>query len=696
MAGDPKGERRVITALFCDVVGSTGLAERLDPEEWAEIMNRAFELLSAPVARYEGTVARLMGDALLAFFGAPTAHEDDPQRAVRAALDMLEAIQPYREELRRRNGIDFDIRVGMNTGPVVVGDVGSAVASEYTAMGDAVNVAARMQQTAAPGTVRLSATTYRAVEPLFEAEALGPIDVKGRVEPVDAYRVIRPRARPGRLRGIPGITAPLVGRDGELARLREALEELRQGRGQVVSLIGEAGLGKSRMLDELRQLWTGEFGQRLWIVSHGVAYDASRPYGLFQQRMREFFGIELDDPTEAIHRKVTEGMRAQGMPEEQIALCTIAAERLIAAKALHDAPDLPADAIKAEIGAQMYAAWRRLASDSPAVLVFDDLHWADHASAELIVRLLGLTTEVPILFLFAFRPERESPAWMVRSTAMSDYSDRYTEIVLQPLDATKTDDLVSALLQIADLPGELRSLILRKTEGNPYFVEEIVRTLIDGGVVVQSRDGLHWKAATRVEDIKIPDTLQALLVARIDRLDRETRATLQLASVIGRSFYYRVLQKLSDSAIALDRHLEALALVELVREASRLPELEYMFKHELARDAAYGSILNRARRDLHRRVAQAIEALFPDKLEENAHRLAQHFEASGDAERAGRYYEMAGQAAEGLSANVESAAHYQRAVEAAERRGAPDEERSRLRRRRDEVLVLARQAADAR
>lgn len=255
--------------------------------------------------------------------------------------------------------------------------------------------------------------------------------------------------------------------------------------------------------------------------------------------------------------------------------------------------------------------------------------------------------------------------------------------------AQQTDALVSGLLQIADLPQELRQLILRKAEGNPYFVEEIVRTLIEQGVVYQTDDGLRWKASTRVEDITLPGSLQTLLMARIDRLDQETRSTLQLASVIGRSFYYRILKAVSDSAVALDRHLVALQRVELLREAGRLPEMEYIFKHELARDAAYNTILNRRRREFHRRVGEVIELLFPDKLEENAHRLAQHFEAAGDHERALRYYVMAGDAAAAIYANVEGASHYAHALNAAKAQGAPSDVLALLQARESQLLETA-------
>jgi len=248
-----RGERRVVTILFCDVTGSTAMAEHLDPEEWAEIMAEAFDYLTRPVRHYEGIVARLMGDAILAFFGAPVAHEDDPQRAILAGLDIIAGIQPFREQIRREYGLDFNVRVGINTGPVVVGEIGSDFAGEYTAMGDAVNLAARMEQTAEPGSVQVSAHTYRWARPFFDFEALGEIPVKGKSEPVAAYRVIQRKSRPGSGRGIEGLNSPLVGRGMELARLHQAIDELDQGRGQVVFVMGDAGLGKSRLIAELRR-----------------------------------------------------------------------------------------------------------------------------------------------------------------------------------------------------------------------------------------------------------------------------------------------------------------------------------------------------------------------------------------------------------------------------------------------------------
>lgn len=685
-----KGERRIITILFCDVVKSTSLADGLDPEEWTDVMNRAFGVLTGPIERYEGTVARLMGDSILAFFGAPVAHEDDPQRAVFAALEIMSEVKTFAQQIKAQYGLDFEVRVGINTGPVVVGDVGSQRVSEYTAMGDAVNVAARMEQTARAGKIQISEDTQRLVAPLFELEDLGGIEVKGKTGPVRAFCVLSAKAQPGRLRGIRGISAPLIGREREMEQLRGAMQGAKEGRGQIICLIGEAGLGKSRLLDEARKLWLLDNPAYTWELVQGSPYDTARPYGLFQKYARDMFGIHLDDPPEVIHQKVEVGFG--DAPSEMVQLCKVTMERVIAAKDLHDGSSFRADEVRDDLYHITEHAWRNAAL-VPTVCVFDDIHWADQASINLLTHVYKVTEERPLLFICAFRPERQSPGWQAKLKAETEYPHRYTEIALAPLDAQRTDSLVSALLNIADLPKDLRALIIRKTEGNPYFVEEIVRTLIEQGIVYQTDDGLRWKASTKVEDIAIPDTLHALLVARIDRLDAEARDTLQLASVIGRSFYLRILKAISDSAMALDKQLASLQKVELVREAARKPELEYIFKHELARDAAYNTILVRRRRELHRQVGEAMELLFRETPEDNAHRLAQHFALAGDAAKAYRYYVMAGEVAVSVSATAEAIDHFSRALDVAAELAVPAAERTALEQRRNELSAASRSLA---
>jgi len=309
------------------------------------------------------------------------------------------------------------------------------------------------------------------------------------------------------------------------------------------------------------------------------------------------------------------------------------------------------------------------------------VHWADQASVDLLLHVFRVTETNPMVFVCALRPERQSPGWQIKLRAEAQYAHRYTEIVLSPLDAQRTNDLVSALLNIADLPRDLRALIIGKTEGNPYFIEEVVRSLIEQGIVYQTEDGLRWKSSTKPEDIALPDTLHALLVARIDRLDAETRATLELASVIGRTFDVRILRAVSQSAPSLDLQLAALQRVELVRAVARKHGLEYTFKHELARDAAYATILLRRRRELHRQVGEAMEALFADRHEEVAHVLAQHFAAAGESEKAYRYYVMAGNAASAVSADAEAVDHLTHALQTAASLQLPTTERTALEQR---------------
>ncbi len=584
-----EGERRIVTVLFCDVAGSTAMAEQLDPEEWTEVMNEAFEFLIAPVQRYEGTVARLMGDAILAFFGAPTAHEEDPQRAVMAGLEIVEGIEPFRESIKQDYGLDFDVRVGINTGPVVVGDVGTQAAGEYTAMGDAVNVASRMEQTAERGTVQISESTYALVSPLFDLDPIGSIEVKGKTEPVLSYRVTGRKAQPGRLRGIEGLSSPVIGRSAETETLRTILDEVREGRGHVVSLMGEAGLGKSRLIEETRQSWQDASPSLTWTETRGVSYDSSRPYGLFLQQLRQICGAEEGDSADVIREKIATNGDLQ--PEAQ-SLLARALELLSTAGPGPDETQLEGQAVKNEIFDVVLRFWQAVLNERPGVVVFDDIHWADPASVELLVHLLQLSEEAPVLFLCALRPERQSAGWKIKQAAEADYPHRYTELMLSPLSDDDSDALVNNLLAVADMPDELRRLILGKADGNPFFVEEIVRTLIDSGAVVQDDTGMRWRATTRVDSIDIPSSLQALLVSRFDRLEEEARKTLQLASVIGRSFYYQVLELVSDTATALDRQLSTLQRVELIREGARVPDLEYAFRHELTRDAAYHSILS--------------------------------------------------------------------------------------------------------
>ncbi|MES0360656.1 MAG: adenylate/guanylate cyclase domain-containing protein [Anaerolineales bacterium] len=686
------GERRVVTILFSDVKGSTAMAENLDPEDWAEIMNDAFGFLTKPIIRYGGTVARLMGDAILAFFGAPIAHEDDPLRAVLAGLDIVNGIQSFREQVSVEYDLDFNVRVGINTGVVVVGEMGSALAGEYTAMGDAVNLAARMEQTAKPGTVQITGETYRLVAPWIEVESLGGIDAKGKSDPVPSYCVLRRKKEPGRSRGISGLNSPLVGRDTEYARLESALDVLERGRGQIVTLIGEAGLGKSRLIEDAKSKSVDQPEETVrWVYSRGISYESARPYSLFVQTLRQVCNVKDDDPPEKIQKKVAESFKNLEMDQQTGILRTVEMLLSVDSKVEDSGTQLEGEALKREIFDSMLNVWQSLAGKQPLVLVFDDLHWADTSSVELLIHLFQLTDGHPIVFLCAFRPHRKSPAWRVKTSAEVEFTKHYLEISLDALGERDSDQLVNNLLVNSELPDDLRKTILEKSEGNPFFLEEVMRTLIDSGMIVQEENGLRWDETADYKKIDIPDSLQALLLARIDRLESEPRRILQLAAVIGRVFYYRVLKSISDGVSNLDDQLVILQRMELIQENSQMPEQEYTFRNELTRDAVYESILRRQRRMYHRKVGEAIENIFGEKLIEEAHQLAYHFNAARDYPRALKYYQIAGDQSFKLFANQEAGDHYQRAIEIALKLNVPSVKLARLYNSRGRALELLNQ-----
>lgn len=673
------GERRVVSILFSDVKGSTAMAENLDPEDWAEIMNEAFSYLTKPIIRYGGTVARLMGDAVLAFFGAPTAHEDDPLRAVLAGLDMVNGIQSFRRQISSEFALDFNVRVGVNTGVVVVGEIGSALAGEYTAMGDAVNLAARMEQTAKPGTVQITEDTYRLVSPWIEVESLGNIEAKGKSDLVAAYRVLGRKLQPTRARGIAGLSSPLVGRAREYEQLKTVMSELLEGKGRIVTLIGEAGLGKSRLIEELHNDLQGQTSAEYqWIEARGISYEISRPYGLFVQTLRQLCCVNDDDPPEIIRQKVSESFKSLD-PDKQMGI-TNTVKLLLT---VHNGDDdtnqpLKGEAVKKEIFDSISNIWYAKAHEKPLITVFDDLHWADSASIDLIHHLFQLADQVPILFVCAFRPYRDSSAWQLKNNSGKDFSHNYLEIDLAPLDDYDSSQLVENLLSITDLPVDLRSIIFRKSGGNPFFLEEIVRMLIDRELIQRDADENHWHLSDRYEEIDIPDNLHALLLARIDRLDQDTRHTLQLASVIGRIFSYRVLQSIADRVENLDEKLDILQRMDLIQETTSLPDFEYIFRHELTRDAAYKSILRRQRRDFHLKVAAALESIYSDKLAEEAHLLAFHYNAARHYQQALKYYQIAGDQSLKLFANQEASDYYRQAIKIGLKLNVPSVQLARL------------------
>ncbi len=553
------GERKPVTAIFADVVGSTSLAETMDAEDWTVLINEAFDLMSKAVFRYEGTIAQLQGDAMVAFFGAPVAHEDDPERAVRAALEMVAQTDEFARQLKADRGIDFRIRAGINSGPVLVGNVGSDLRYGYTALGDAMNVAARMEAAAQAGTVVMSATTYRFVADAFDVEDLGEIAVKGKAEPIHAYRVLGLKAAPGPRRGLRaiGLGSPMVGRAAELEALRSLFDVVRAGRGRVAVLVGEPGIGKSRLLAEFRAAVGGDpsrdgtasdgRGPVTWIEGRCVSYGRTLPYHLVLDLVRSMFGIPFAAPERDAKATLDERLTAilgSEAPDVEPYLAHLLALPLEGEAA--ERAQVDAETMQGRYIAAIHRVLRALAADGPVVLVCEDIHWADPASVDVMLQLLPLATQLPVLLLGAGRAETDAPGWRLVTQVRTVFGDALTEIRLAALSEAESRDLVANLLEIESLPDSVRDAILSRSEGNPFFVEEVIRMLIERGAIVRASE--RWVANETIAGVEIPETLHGLLLARIDQLPDEAKRSLRVASVIGRQFQVRVLENVLVSA----------------------------------------------------------------------------------------------------------------------------------------------------
>jgi class 3 adenylate cyclase/tetratricopeptide (TPR) repeat protein len=661
-----EGERKYATVLFADVVGSTALAERLDPEEWAEVMNGAFGFMNAAVHRYGGTVGRLMGDAILAFFGAPVAHEDDPERAVRAALDLRDAARRYAETILHSHAIDFQVRIGINTGLTVLTTVGDATKAEYTAMGDTANVAARLQSLAPPDTILIGADTHAAVRHVIDALPRGEVEVRGKAEPVAVFEVIGLRPVPLPARGLEGLASPLVGRAAEWEALRARIDALHEGRGDLVMLCGDAGIGKSRLMAELRERAPAEIR---WLEGRGLSYAKSVHYFAWRQVLLQALDATESDPPEAVRERLARTSASLGRPAEELAfveaVLAVASERSAAVLAELAGPELVArlaEGLQGFVGA--------LARSRPTVIVIDDLHWADPASVDLVSGMAEVVRDVPLLLACVFRPDRDAPSWALLERLRASQVG-HAELVLGPLAESASRELLGNLLHVEDLSESVRRRILERSDGNPFFLEEVIRTLIDCGHVIAEAG--RWRATRDVEALVIPDTLLGLLSARIDRLPDTTRRVAQTAAVIGRSFARRVLAAVVDTApehgsvAELAGHLELLVSEEFVRERTREPELEYAFKHALTQQAAYDRLLLRRRRQLHRRVGAVLERLYAAQRDDVAAVLAYHFTLGQAWPQAAQYERRAADRAFALYAVRDALDGRERALAALDR-----------------------------
>ena len=645
-----EGERKLVSVLFADVAGSTEMTQLLGAEGWAEVMNGAFSVMNEAVAAYGGTVGRLMGDGILAFFGVPSAHEDDSERAVLAALRIRDGAAEYGEGVLGRLGgqagtaRSFAVRVGVSTGQSVLTTVGDDVRAEFTAMGETANLAARLQAMAEPGTVLIAQDTYDLVKHAFETVPLGAHAVKGLAEPVKVYEVLDPIPGGAKRRGIEGLVAPLVGRERELRELRDRVARLGRGEGGFITIVGEAGLGKSRLVAEARARAhrdVGHAGGELnWLEGRALSYAQAVPYFPLRGAIIAALGASQSDPPAVVRERLAVVAGAEGWDgrrHEPYLQLLMAVEDQAATSVT---AGLDGGVLERRMSEAVAALLRRLAS-RPTVLVFEDLHWADHATIEMLGELAGLARELPLLFVAAMRPDRGAPSRSLPDAVTEALGDRHVRLDLAPLDGERSRDLLVQLLGGGELPRPLER-VLERSDGNPFYLEEVLRSLIDSGHLVKRDE--RWVVTGDLEGVDIPETLTGVLSARIDRLPAQTRRVAQTAAVIGRSFERRVLGTvlMQDSVPwkvgDVTPHLETLTYEELVRELQ--PEEEYAFKHVLTQEAAYDRLLTRRRMELHRLVAKVLERLYEGRLDEIAAALASHYERAEEwlafAEHAGR------------------------------------------------------------
>ena len=657
-----EGERKQVTVLFADLKGSMELLADRDPEEARHILDPVLERLMAAVHRYEGTVNQVMGDGIMALFGAPLAHEDHAVRACYAALAMQEAMRRYSAEVRRMHGVEVQIRVGLNSGEVVVRAIGNDLHMDYSAIGQTTHMAARMEQIATPGSIRLTAETLRLAEGLIQVTALGPVPVRGLADPVEVFELVGASTvwRRFQAAATRGLTR-FVGRQMEIEALQQALARAATGHGHIVAMVGEAGVGKSRLVYEFVH-WRDCVGAGRspshhltgWraLESASVSYGKAIPYFPVLDLLKRYVHVEESDDLRTIRAKIT----GQVLTLDE-ALQEIIPALLSLLDALPD--DSPFLNLEPPQRRQriLEALKRLLLRESqvqPLLLVFEDLHWIDAETQALLDSLVESLPTARLLLLVNYRPEYQH-AWGSKTS--------YTQLRLDPLPPASADELLQALVGDDPSLAPLTRLLIARTEGNPFFLEESVRTLVETGALVGEPGA--YRLAQSLPTIQVPATVQAVLAARIDRLSPEDKRLLQTAAVIGTEVPFPLLQAIGEvPEEAVHRGLDHLQTAELLYETRLYPEREYTFKHALTHEVTYSSLLQERRRGLHARIVEVLEALAPERAAEQVERLAYHALRGEAWDKAVPHCQQAGARAYDRAALREAVAYFDQALQA--------------------------------
>ena len=645
------GERRIVSVLISDVVDSTVIAERLGPERSKFLFDEIAELVAAEVRRFDGTIAQLTGDGVLALFGAPLAHGDDAERAVRAALGIHASLARYAAEVAGPYGIALSARVAVNTGLVVVPARDAAPDVLYNALGDTVNVAARMQSHAGPGGVVVGPATARELAGRFELEPLGELELKGKSEVVAASLVIAV-AEPETIR-----QSPLVGREHELETLIDALDRLRNGIGSIVSITGEAGIGKSRLVSEAIAGATD--GIRV-LVGHATSYTTEAPYWPMRDLVRNWLGIGISEPEGRLRLELKTALDAvlDGNATEIYPFLASLLGIALDGADERRLRDLSRDSVQRQTYEAVAMLLETLAREDQLCLVFEDLHWADESTLALVQELFDVCDQDAIALVLLYRSERENQAWHLGEVARQRFPHRFVEVELRPLEL-ESSKLLAGGAAGADLPAEVSELLAARSGGNPFFLEEALRDLVERGVLEPVN--AHWELTIAADELTVPLLVQEALQARLDRLEPVAREVASVASVIGSTFGLPLLERLIE-AEGLRSALSELQRLDLVVEERRRPSPEYRFRHGLVQEVAYASLTDTRRSELHLAAGTALEELHAGTLEEVYEPLARHFSAAGESEKAIAYLLDAADAAWALYADRPALGLYRRAL----------------------------------
>jgi len=656
-----EGERKQVTVMFCDMVEFTPLVERLGPDKAYAIMGQVYDILIHCVYKYEGTVNEMMGDGIMALFGAPIALEDAPQRALWSALSIHREIEKFNDQLKGIRPIKM--RIGIHTGPVVVGTLGNDLSIEFKAVGDTVNLASRMEGLAESGTTYVTKENFRLTKNLFRFEALGKKFVKGKEKAVFVYKLLsekgdiyRPRLGSERM-----IYSEMVGRDKELDKLELQVMKVINGKGSVVNIIGEAGIGKSRLIAELKNQ---DIIRKVIIVEgRAISIGKNLSFHPVIDLLKEWAGIKESDGEVLAFEKLGSAIK-EIYPEEIDEVLSFVATLMgmkLYGKYAKRIKGIEGEALEKLILKNMRDLLTKVSELTPLVIVMEDMHWADISSIELMELLFHLAEKQRILFINVFRPGYKETGDRLVETVKERLPEYYTEILVEPLDEHMGEALIKNMLNIKSRYYPIVDKIAQRADGNPFFIEEIIHSFIDEEVVVV-KDG-KFEMTERIDTVVIPNTINDVVMFRIDRLEEKTRDLVKVASVIGRKFYYRILTEVAKTVEDIDNRLSYLEKIQLIRKRKRMEELEYFFNHALAQEAVYESILLQKRKELHLKVAESIEKIFYERLHEFYGMLAYHYNKGEDEDKTEDYLIKAGEEALKTSASIEALHYYQDAME---------------------------------